>query len=200
MSENNRNEENIKEYVTKEFDSIKVPKRLKEELWTQVKPARKKRILHSNVLPYIAAIACIAIFIPLVLSILPSTSQTASNDLSGQNFKIAYIPVFHGNVNNPGSYDPIMTIEFIDKNVFTTTIYGEGTYEFKDNELVLQFENENEYLEINFTLEESDKDFSKYAAKISDVKFEMENIDEISYFNNLLLRLNKDMPIEFLKR
>ena len=73
--ENNRIESNVKEHITQEMDAITVPKGLKEELWNKVKPVHRKRKLYANVLPYIAAIACIAIFIPLVLSGLASDSK-----------------------------------------------------------------------------------------------------------------------------
>ncbi|WP_249872653.1 hypothetical protein [Oceanobacillus saliphilus] len=65
--------------------------------------------------------------------------------------------------------------------------------------LVLHFENENENLKIKFTVKESDKDFSEYSAVISDVDFEMLDMDKISHFKNLTAKLNKNMPIEFLK-
>lgn len=56
-------------------------------------------------------------------------------------------------------YDSIMTLEYLDGNVVTNTIAdGEGTYELKDDELVLHFEK-----------------------------------------GNITVKLNKDMPIEFLK-
>lgn len=195
--DNNQKEENIKERVTKEIDSIKVPEGLKEELWTKVKPIPRKRKINSKVLPYIAAIACIAIFVPLVLSTLPFGS-TPSDDLSRQTFRLAY--PFMSPEGGPIKYKSIMTIEFKGGNVFTSNRYGDGKYELHDDLLVLQFENENEYLEIRFTLRESDEDFSKYSASISDVTFEMKDKDEISHFKNFYLLLDKDKRIEFLIR
>ncbi|MEC5425783.1 hypothetical protein QGM71_20150 [Virgibacillus sp. C22-A2] len=64
---------------------------------------------------------------------------------------------------------------------------------------VLHFENDNENLEIKFTVKESDKDFSEYSAIISDVDFVITDTDKISHFKNLSLTLTKDMSIEFLK-
>lgn len=95
-------------------------------------------------------------------------------------------------------YDSIMTIEFKGGNGFTSNRYGDGKYELQDDLLVLQFENENEYLEIKLTLHESDEDFSKYSASISDVNFEMKDQDKISHFKNLYLLLNQDRQVEFL--
>lgn len=191
----NLKEENIKEHITKEMDSIKVPEGLKEELWAKVKPIPRKRKITSKVLPYIAAIACLAIFVPLALSMLPFGS-TPSGDLSGQTFRLAhpYMPLEGGSMK----YDSIMTIEFKGGNGFTSNRYGDGKYELQDDLLVLQFENENEYLEIKLTLHESDEDFSKYSASISDVNFEMKDQDKISHFKNLYLLLNQDRQVEFL--
>ncbi|MEN2766250.1 hypothetical protein [Ornithinibacillus xuwenensis] len=78
--------------------------------------------------------------------------------------------------------------------------YEEGTYELKEDKLVLLFENENENLEIVFTVEESDKDSSKYSAVISDVSYEMTDTDKISHFQHLFFQLDKKMPYEFIKK
>ncbi|GAB3807763.1 hypothetical protein GCM10028868_37690 [Virgibacillus kimchii] len=45
-----------------------------------------------------------------------------------------------------------MTLEFLDGKIITNSLDGEeGIYELKDDKLVVQFENENESLEIEFT-------------------------------------------------
>lgn len=82
MLENNREEENLKKLLTKEMDSIKVPKGLKEEMWTQLKPVRKKRKLNSKVVfPYIATLACFAILVTLGLSGFPFNSEPTPSDI-----------------------------------------------------------------------------------------------------------------------
>ena len=47
---------------------------------------------------------------------------------------------------------------------------------------MIQFENENESLEIEFTHEESDIDFSTYLAEVSDTKFKIEDSNQVSKF------------------
>ena len=39
-----------------------------------------------------------------------------------------------------------MTLEFLDSETVTNAIYGEGTYEISDDELILLYENENDCL------------------------------------------------------
>ncbi|MGJ9459882.1 hypothetical protein [Oceanobacillus sp. CF4.6] len=77
MLENNRKEEMLKKHLTKKMDSIKVPKGLKEEMWTQVEPVRKKK----KVLPYIVALACLAILVPLGLIGIPLDSDPMPSDV-----------------------------------------------------------------------------------------------------------------------
>ncbi|MEC5425105.1 hypothetical protein QGM71_16590 [Virgibacillus sp. C22-A2] len=137
----------------------------------------------------------------VLLSVLLVSACNNSEELSGQTFTVAYTPVLQEDVDSPNRYDSIMTLEFSGGNVVTNSIYdGEGTYELNDDELVVRFENENENLEIRFTVKESDKDFSEYSAIISDVDFEITDTDKISHFKNLTLKLTKDMSIEFLKK
>ncbi|ASK64101.1 hypothetical protein CFK37_19045 [Virgibacillus phasianinus] len=81
MLENNREEERLKKHLTKEMDSIKVPEGLKEEMWTQIKPVRKKRRLNLKiVLPYVATFACIIIIVALGLSGFPFSSEPTPSD------------------------------------------------------------------------------------------------------------------------
>ncbi|GGA63661.1 hypothetical protein [Ornithinibacillus halotolerans] len=194
MSKNNELEASIKEHVTKEMNAINVPKGLKEEMWMQVQSAHKKRKLTINVFPYIAAIACLIIFIPLVLSGLPT--KMASGDLSGQSFAIS-TPDPN---SSPDKLYSIMTIEFIDNETVSTARYGEGTYELNDDELILYYENDNEYVEIRFTLEESDKAGSEYLAEINEVIFEMEDYDKVSYYRNLANTFYHRSGVFFVKK
>ncbi|MFZ3577377.1 hypothetical protein [Virgibacillus sp. DJP39] len=79
---NNQEEESLKKHLTKEMNSIKVPKGLKEEIWTQVKSVRKKRKLNSRVvLPYIATLACVAILVALGLSGFPFNSKPTPSEI-----------------------------------------------------------------------------------------------------------------------
>lgn len=91
-----------------------------------------------------------------------------------------------------------MTLEFSNENTITNTVYGEGAYELNDDNLVLNYENENESLEITIRVAESDKDFSEYYALITDVDYQITDPDKISHFQNLAFKLDKDRPIEFI--
>ena len=93
-----------------------------------------------------------------------------------------------------------MTLEFLDSETVTNAIYGEGTFEISDDELILLYENENEFVEIRLTLEESDKDGSEYIAEISDVRFEMEDMDKISYYRNLAYSFYSLKYVTLIKR
>lgn len=100
MLENNREEESLKKHLTKEMDSIKVPKGLKEEMWTQVKPVRKKR---KVVLPYIATLACLTVLVALGLSGFPLNSEpTPSDTVTTQDENIRTIEaVLQNNLTGP---------------------------------------------------------------------------------------------------
>ncbi|MFB4167906.1 hypothetical protein [Virgibacillus sp. JSM 102003] len=84
MLENNQGEESLKKHLTKEMNSIKVPKGLKEEMWTQVKPVRKKR---KAVLPYIATLACLMVLVALGLSGFPFNSEPTPSDTQDKNIQ-----------------------------------------------------------------------------------------------------------------
>lgn len=71
---NNQENERLKEQIKKEYNSINIPKGLKEELWTQISVTRKKRRIFSKLFPVIAVAAFIIILIPLGLSLISSDS------------------------------------------------------------------------------------------------------------------------------
>lgn len=83
-----------------------------------------------------------------------------------------------------------MTLEFLDGKVINHSIDGEeGTYERRDDNLVIQFENENESSEIKFTLKESDKEFSEYSAKIINSDFQIKDPEQVSKYQQFYLDL-----------
>lgn len=140
---------------------------------------------------------CFSFF--LLLSLLIISACNNSDELVGQTFNVAYTPVLQEDFDSPNSYSSIMTLEFSDRGVVTSTIYGEGTYDLNNNNLVLHFENENEYLEIIIGVTESDKDFSKYYASINDIDYHFTDTDKIRQLQTLAVKLEEDMPIEFIK-
>lgn len=80
---NNQENERLKEQIKKEYNSITIPKGLKEELWTQISVTRKKRRIFSKLFPVIAVAAFIIILIPLGLSLISSDSaQNPSDSIS----------------------------------------------------------------------------------------------------------------------
>lgn len=135
----------------------------------------------------------------LLSTVLLLSACNDNNDLVGQTFNVAYIPVLEKDINSPDRYSSIMTLAFPKENTITSTVYGEGSYEFTDDNLVLYYENENESLEITIRVAESDKDFSEYYALITDVDYQVTDPDKISHFQNLAFKLDKDTPIEFIK-
>ena len=139
-------------------------------------------------------------FTTLLLStVLLLSACNDNNDLVGKTLDVAYFPVLEGDFNSPDRYSSIMTLEFSNENTITNTVYGEGAYELNDDNLVLNYENENESLEIKIRVAESDKDFSEYYALITDVDYQITDPDKISHFQNLAFKLDKDRPIEFIK-
>ena len=55
-----------------------------------------------------------------------------------------------------------------------------GTYELTDNKLSLLMEDENEKMKMEYTLEESDREVNAYAGELTDINYEMEDIEQIS--------------------
>lgn len=130
------------------------------------------------------------------LSVLLLSACSNTDELSGKTFDVSSV----SSPDNPDKYYPIMTLEFLDGKIITNSIAGEeGTYVLKDNELVIQFENVNETLELEFTLEESDKDFSEYSAVISDSSFQMKDSEQVSKYKGFYFNL-PSYQVEFIEK
>lgn len=142
----------------------------------------------------------ISLFLVLLLS-----ACNGNDELAGKTFKLGYPSLdpnmsTEGDDDDPDKYASLLTVEFLDGNTFTSSIQnGEGTYELNDNVLLLHFKNDNEILKLSFKVKESEKDFSTYAAEISDADFEMTNTDAVSHFKNLFSALNNDTYVEFIE-
>ncbi|MFD2045186.1 hypothetical protein ACFSTA_15995 [Ornithinibacillus salinisoli] len=134
----------------------------------------------------------------LLLAILLLSACSNSDELSGKTFDVS---VMWSSPNSPSdNYKPLMRLEFSDGNIVKNTMgYEEGTYELKDDKLVIQFENENESLEIEFTLEESDNEFSEYSAEISDSDFQIEDSGQVSKYQGFYQKL-WDRHFVFIER
>src|SRR5690625_4200877 len=131
-----------------------------------------------------------------VLSVLLLAACSNIDELSGKTFDVSV----RSNPNDPANFHSIMTLKFLDGIVITDALHEEeGTYELKDNKLVIQFENENESLEIEFTFEESDKEFSEYSAEISHSDFQIEDSDQVSKYKGFILDLPSSY-VEFIVR
>ncbi|WP_036575367.1 hypothetical protein [Oceanobacillus picturae] len=128
-----------------------------------------------------------------------------NDELAGKTFKLGYPSVdpnmsIEGDADDPDNYASLLTVEFLDEKTFTSSIQnGEGTYVLNDNVLLLHFKNDNEILKLSFKIKESEKDFSTYAAEVSDADFEMTNADAVSHFKNLFSALNNDTYVEFIE-
>lgn len=141
------------------------------------------------------------IIFPALLFLILLSACNKKDELSGQTMNIAYVPAhpsFPEYVDDPKRYHPLMTLEFLDGNVANETLHDhKGSYELNDDNLIVLFERDDESIEIEFIIKDSDKDFSKYAAQISDVNFEKDP-GIVSHFDNLFFSLDKSSPIEFL--
>lgn len=129
-----------------------------------------------------------------------SACSNDSNSLSGKTFKVANTPVFQEDIDKLDKYPVVVTLEFLDDNA-VRTIDTEGTYQLNDDELVINFENENENLEITFSeFKESEKDFSTYSTIISNRELQVEDHSKLSRLEVLANKLSEDMPIEFIEK
>ncbi|MFD1453492.1 MULTISPECIES: hypothetical protein [Oceanobacillus] len=137
------------------------------------------------------------IFIAFLSVFFISACSNDSNSLSGKTFKVANTPVFQEDIDK---YPVVVTLEFLDDNA-VRTIDTEGTYHLNDDELVINFENENENLEITFSeFKESEKDFSTYSTIISNRELQVEDHSKLSRLEVLANKLSEDMPIEFIEK
>ncbi|MBP3951709.1 hypothetical protein [Bacillus suaedae] len=140
------------------------------------------------------------LFFTLFFSVLLISACSNSDELSGHTFNVSHTPPFQEDIDDPDKYHSIMTLEFSDGKVSSANS-GEGTYELKDDVLLLNFENENEQLEIEFTeFKESDKDFSEYSTLISRSELNITDPDKVSHFGSLHSSLTNDMLVEFLQK
>ncbi|MEK4299866.1 hypothetical protein MKY30_10790 [Oceanobacillus sp. FSL W8-0428] len=140
------------------------------------------------------------IFIAFLSVFSISACSNDSNSLSGKTFKVANTPVFQEDIDKLDKYPVVVTLEFLDDNA-VRTIDTEGTYQLNDDELVINFENENENLEITFSeFKESEKDFSTYSTIISNRELQVEDHSKLSRLEVLANKLSEDMPIEFIEK
>jgi major membrane immunogen (membrane-anchored lipoprotein) len=133
----------------------------------------------------------------LLLFVLLLSACSNIDELSGKTFDVNV----RSNPSNPAISHSIMTLEFLDGKITTTSLDGEeGTYELKDDKLAIQFENENESLEIEFTFEKSDEDSSTYSAVLSDSDFQIEDSDQVSRYKGFFLDLPRSSYVEFTEK
>lgn len=138
--------------------------------------------------------------ISVLFLLLLTACNTTDDDLSGKSFKVAYTPVIQEDIDKPNKYQSAMTLAFKDGEVVSSVNDGvTGSYELNDDELVLDFENENERLEVKFiNFQESTKDFSSYSTIIGEMNHEVEDTSQVKRFNLLTNKLQMNMPIEFI--
>lgn len=145
----------------------------------------------------------LVLFIALlsVLLVTACSNDSNNNELSGKTFKLGMHDP-NKDIDNPSSYKPIMILDFLDDNIVTNTKGNEeGTYELNKDTLVINFENENEELKIEFAdFNDSDKEFSAYSTSISDIEFKIEDNEHVSYLEKLYIDISKDTPIEFIEK
>ncbi|HZW68395.1 MAG TPA: hypothetical protein VFF20_07295 [Pseudogracilibacillus sp.] len=135
----------------------------------------------------------------LLVFIFLMSACNKNEELAGKKFNLAYTPVLQEDIEKPNAYDSLIKLTFSEDHTVNNTISElNGSYELKNSQLSLYFNNENENLVINISLEKSDKDFSEYSALITDVKYEIENEDELALLKDLFFDLQKDRPMEFI--
>src|SRR5699024_864325 len=135
----------------------------------------------------------------LLVFIFLMSACNKNEELAGKKFNLAYTSVLQEDIEKPNAYDSLIKLTFSEDHTVNNTISElNGSYELKNSQLSLYFNNENENLVINISLEKSDKDFSEYSALITDVKYEIENEDELALLKDLFFDLQKDRPMEFI--
>jgi hypothetical protein len=139
----------------------------------------------------------------LLLAFLLLSACSNSDVLSGKTFDVSVLSISPDSTSldsTSENYQPLMILEFLNGNSVKNMLDEEvGTYELKDDKLVVLFENENEYLEVEFSLKESDKEFSTYSAEISDLDFQMEDSEQVSKYKGFYQKL-WDRQFEFIER
>lgn len=96
MVDNKNTEEYLKKKVVQEIDSIIIPKGLKDEIWQGIQSKRKTKF--SQLLPYLAMIACLVILIPLGLNLIALSEGKTTTKVS--NLEVfariyGYVRYFH---------------------------------------------------------------------------------------------------------
>ena len=136
----------------------------------------------------------------LLLAILLLSACSNSDELSGKTFDVSVMWISPDSTSE--NYKPLMILEFLDGDIVKNTLSSdEGTYELKDDKLMILFENENEYLEAEFALKESDKEFSTYSAEISDLDFQMKDSEQVSKYIGLYQKLwEHGLTFEFIEK
>lgn len=131
---------------------------------------------------------------------LSACSGDGKNEFSGKTFNFAYTPVIGIDIDNPSKYQSFMKVKFSNDNKVSHLIHEEieGTYQLNENELIIPFENDNEKLNISFIdFKESEKDFSAYAAVISDTESSVKDPSKTEQLRLISDKLN--MPLEFIE-
>lgn len=150
---------------------------------------------------YIASAVAIFLLAILVIPIFYTTNELTTSDLAGETFSITTVPIFQEEIDDPQRYHAIITIDFLERHVIRNSIYGEGTYELLEGELILHFSNVNESLHITFTdFKKSDKIFSKYSAIVGELEYEVVNSEAPSQLMNLVTKFIQGQPVEFMEK
>lgn len=190
----NNQEEVLKEQLEKEFNSIKVPNGLKEELWTQVSSTRKKRGVLSRLFPYIAAIAFIIILIPLGLSALPYDSDPKPNDhitkQEDENIKTIEAVIKNNFTSPDEEWENIMNNTDTDGEgeIKGLREYEEGLY----REYFASDRAFDEYVSIYGSVVWIEPERHHYKLRALDIKCEKTNSDEIIYNFSVQVEYQKE--------
>lgn len=105
-------------------------------------------------------------------------------------------------LDRSNNYHPIVTLNFLKGNAVTDTLNDtEGTHELNENVLIINFENKNKTLKVNFNdFKDSDLEFSTYSAIIGNSDLHIEELGQMKKFFKLAGELTKDLPVEFIEK
>lgn len=131
-----------------------------------------------------------------------SACSIERDNLAGKIFNIAYTPVLEEDISDPNNYDSIMAIKFLNENAVINTIDDtKGVYELHENMIIINFENENEKLKIEFTdFRESERDFSSFSTLINNIELEIKDPEKILKLKELAYKLSEKLPVEFIEK
>lgn len=141
------------------------------------------------------------VLVILVSVFLISACAGDSDDLAGKTFDITYPPVLEKDLDNLSKYQSIATLDFSKGNKVSNTMDDtEGTYEINEDVLLINFENKNEKLNVNFNdFKDSTKDFSSYSATIGETELNIEDSDQLKSLLKLSSELSEKAPVEFIE-